>query len=395
VSLGESILHDCFLWSAKTVILTILGAVYYFIHVKADLIFRYLAKEVFITLVALTTILLLIFMSNQFVQYLTRAANGQIPVMFIVKLMMLELPTLMGLLLPLGFYLALLLAYGRMYADSEMTVLHACGYGPRQLLKHSLMMASLVACVVFVIVWWAGPKIAIERTTLLRTSGVQLLIKTIVPGHFRSLPGGHDVFYVETMSHDHARARGVFLARLTPKEGIDQWNVLWSEEAYAKTDPLTHEEYVVFQAGKAYQGTPGKADYQVASFGRYDVRLPHPVVTFKPDDLRTVSSNKLWPLSQADPLRSAELQWRLSVPLMVMVLTLVAVPLSRVNPRVGKYANLLPAIVILLVYANFMFVTRGWLAAGKIPVWLGMWWLHGLIALIGLLLFWRNRVRLA
>ena len=76
-------------------------------------------------------------MSNQFVQYLNRAASGNIPGMIILKLMMLELPNLMGLLLPLGFYVALLLSYGRLYADSEMTVLRACGYGPMQLIKHS------------------------------------------------------------------------------------------------------------------------------------------------------------------------------------------------------------------------------------------------------------------
>ena len=109
------------------------------------LIFRYLFKEIFITLVALTTILLFIFMSNQFVQYLNRAVGGQIPAVMLMKLMMLELPTLMGLLLPLGFYVAILVAYGRLYADSEMTVLQACGYGPTQLFWHTLTMAILVA----------------------------------------------------------------------------------------------------------------------------------------------------------------------------------------------------------------------------------------------------------
>ena len=365
------------------------------------LIFRYLAKEVFITVVSLTAILLLIFMSNQFVQYLTRAANGQIPAMFILKLLMLELPNLMGLLLPLGFYVSLLLAYGRLYADSEMTVLHACGYGPLQLLKHSLIMASMVACGVMVIVLWASPLIAVERTKLLRTTGVQMLIKTIVPGHFRPLPGGRDVFYVESMTRDHTVANGVFLARLTQKKEansvdlIDQWDVLWADEAYAKTDPVTQEDYVVLKSGQSYAGTPGHADYQVASFETLEARLPHPAYTFKPDDLRTVSTGELWPLNNPDRAKAAELQWRLSIPLMVMVLTLVGVPLSRVNPRAGKYAKLLPAIVLFFVYANFMFIVRGWIVAGKIPIWLGMWWLHALVALLGILLLWRNRVRLA
>ena len=79
---------------------------------------------------------------------------------------------------------------------------------------------------------------------------------------------------------------------------------------------------------------------------------------------------------------------------MVLALTLVGVPLSRVNPRAGKYAKLLPAIVLYIVYANFMFISRNWMIAGKTPIWLGMWWIHLSVALLGVLLIWRNRVKL-
>jgi lipopolysaccharide export system permease protein len=358
------------------------------------LIFRYLAKEVFITLAALTTILLLIFMSNQFVTYLNRAASGQIPAMLVMKLMMLELPTLMGLLLPLGFYVALLVAYGRLYAESEMIVLQACGYGPRQLLQHSFIMATAVAILVTVIMMWASPFVAIERATLLRTTGIQTLIQTIVPGHFRAVSNGQQVFYVASMTRDHTKAEHVFLARLVQKDGQRQWDVLWAQTAFAETEPGTYEDYVILKNGKEYQGVPGRADYQVAEFERYKARLPHPSLEIK-GDIRTSSTSSLWPLNNPDLIKAAELQWRLSVPLMVLTLTLVGVPLSRVNPRAGKYAKLLPAIVLYIIYANFMFIARDWLISGKTPLWLGMWWIHLIVALLGLLLIWRNQVKLS
>lgn len=356
------------------------------------LIFRYLAKEVFITLASLTAILMLIFMSNQFVHYLNRAASGQIPAIFIVKLMMLEMPNLMGLLLPLGFYMSLMIAYGRLYAESEMTVLNACGYGPNQLLKHSMMMALVVAAIVTLIVLWGGPIIAVERAKLIRTSGVQTLIQTIVPGRFNSVSGGRKVFYVESISRDHTKAQHVFLAQLSEKKGKRQWDVLWAEKAFSQTDKDTLESYVVLENGRDYQGTPGHADYQVAYFDRFKARLPHPVVAIK-NDVRTEPTSELWPINKDNLPNAAEMQWRLSVPLMVITLTLVGVPLSRVNPRTGKFAKLLPAIVLYIFYANFMFVTRDWIKAGKIPVWLGMWWLHIVVALIGILLIWRQRVK--
>lgn len=357
-------------------------------------IFRYLAKEVFITLASLTTILLLIFMSNQFVRYLNRAAGGQIPGVIIMKLMMLEMPNLIGLLLPLGFYVALLVAYGRLYAESEMTVLAACGYGPGQLLKHSYIMALIVAALVMVIMLWGSPLISLERTKLLRTSGIQTLVQTIVPGRFRAISGGREVFYVEAVNREHTQAQNIFLARQVIKDNTPRWDVLWAEKAYAETDAATAEDYVVLQKGREYEGTPGHADYRVAEFDQYRARLPHPVAAVR-EDMRTASTASLLPLFNSDNRKAAELQWRFSVPLMVLTLTLVAVPLSRVNPRSGKYARLLPAILLYIVYANFMFVTRDWVAAGKIPQWLGMWWLHGAVLLLGLVLIWHNRKKLS
>ncbi len=363
------------------------------LQVNLVIIFRYLVKEVFLTLIALTAILMLIFLSNQLVQYLNRAASGNIPGVIIMKLMMLEIPNLIGLLLPLGFYVSLLLAYGRLYADSEMTVMQASGYGPMQLLKHSMIMASLIGVVVAVALLWASPYIAIERAKLLRSTGVQTLIKTLMPARFHSI-GDQQVFYVQSMNRDHTEAEHVFLAKLSSTGDQPKWDILWADKAYAEVDPDTREEYVILADGKEYQGMPGSAEYQVAEFKKYRTRLPHPSVVLK-DDLRTASTRELWTTEDKNPAVGAELQWRFSIPLMVFVLTLIAVPLSRVNPRSGKFAKLLPAVVVYILYANLMFIVRDAIAHGKISVWVGMLGLHGSIALLGLFLIWRNQVKLA
>lgn len=353
------------------------------------LIFRYLAKEVFITLVALTSILMLIFMSNQVVIYLNRAASGIIPGMLVMKLMMLELPNLLSLLLPLGFYFALLLAYGRLYADSEMVVLQACGWGTGHLVRCSLLMALIVALITGAMILIA-PSIYYQRAKLLNTTGVKTLIQTIVPGHFRVLGNGHDAFYVESMNNAHTQAKHIFLVRSTETAGQKAWQVLWANRAQVDADKVTGEATLAFLDGKYYQGTPGQADYQVATFERYQAHLPSPEVSVK-HDIRTEPLRALWPLNNVDRKKAAELQWRISIPLMAFPLALVGIPLSRVNPRAGKYAKLLPAVVLCVVYANFMFISRDWIAAGKVPPWIGMWWLHGAVMILGLLLIWRNK----
>ncbi|KTD58549.1 hypothetical protein Lsai_1156 [Legionella sainthelensi] len=358
------------------------------------IIFRYLAKEVLITLISLTSILVLIFLSNQLIQYLNRAASGSIPGVIIMKLMMLELPTLLCLLIPLGFYIAMLLAYGRLYAESEMTVLRACGYGPHKLLKHSLIMATVVAFIVAIVMIWGSPLIYIERAKLLRSTGIQTLVQTIMPGRFHAINEGKEVFYVQSMSRDHTKAEQVFLAKRTTVDEKTRWDVLWADQAFAETDPKTGEDYIILQNGKEYQGVPGHADYQIAEFGQYKARLPHPVVKIS-EDFRTISTANLFPFNNPDRAKAAELQWRFSVPIMVFALTLIAVPLSRINPRSGKFAKLLPAIIIYIIYANLLFIARDAMVSGKMPQWLGLWWVHLCIIAFGLWLIWRNQAKLA
>jgi len=354
------------------------------------IIYRYLAKEVLMALAGLTTILLLIFVSNQFVNYLTRAAAGKIPGMIVVKLLMLEIPTLVGLLLPLGLFSALLLAYGRLYAENEMVVMQACGFNQKQLLGFTLFFASIVSIVVAVIVCWLGPNISRDRDYLMTGGGYSAAAQTLIPGRFLAMSGGNTVLYVEKMTRDHETANDIFVAeQLSPdKTGQLQWRITTARSANVVEDHGTSSVHLNLEQGHVYEGQPGRRDYRVASFDRYQHRLPE----VKPH-IRKVESalsmSELWPLNNIDPKRVAELNWRLSIPIMTFLLALLAVPLSTVQPRQGKYTKLLPAIIIYVIYANLLFVGRDWLSDKQIPSWLGMWWLHAGVLLLALsLLYW-------
>jgi lipopolysaccharide export system permease protein len=343
------------------------------------LVFRYLFKEVFYTLLALTVILLLVFLSNQMIQYMNRAASGQIPVMFLLKLLVIEMPNLLSLLLPLGFYIALIVAYGRLYAESEMTVLHACGYGYWTLLRHSFLMAAGVAALVLAIMVYLSPSIATQRVTLLRTSGVQFFLKTVAPERFNSTFPGH-VFYIDSIDKKNQQAQHVFVAKKSPTG----WDVIWANKAGIKT-LASGEAILELKQGAFYRGQAGLANYQTATFADYQATLPKAEIDVS-SDVRTLSTAKLLPWNNSDLKKAAELQWRLSIPLMVLTLTVMAIPLSRVNPRQGKYAKLLPAILLFMLYANFMFVARSWVEQGKVSTWIGVWWLHLAMVLLAVLL---------
>lgn len=353
---------------------------------------RYLAKEVLITLAALTSILLLIFMSNQFVQYLTRSANGSIPGIIIFKLMMLEIPNLVGLLLPLGLYMALLVAYGRLYAESEMIVLQACGYTQKQLISSTMVLALGTAMIAAVMTIWARPIIEQDRQLLIKGGGASMLIQAIIPQKFQSLNAEKRLLYINEMSRDHKYAEGIFLAQREEekgKNGKSIWTLIWADKGFAQEDD-SNEQFIVLEDGRVYKGAPGTGDFQNISFKQYKIRLPQKDSKALVYDIRTQPSSALLPFNNSDLTKAAELQWRLSIPLMALTLGLLAVPLSRVDPRRGKFAKILPAILVYVVYANMMFVGRDWIIAKVVPVWLGLWWVHGAVLLLAIGLIWSS-----
>jgi lipopolysaccharide export system permease protein len=351
-------------------------------------IFRYLLKEIVVALLVLTTIIFIIFLSNQFVHYLNRAVGGNMPGMIVLQLMMIEIPNLLGLLLPLGLYMAILLAYGRMYADSEMIALQACGYSEGRLMRQTLAIALVVAVIVGTLVFYYNPRISSSRARLIRSQGITTMIKTIMPQRFHALSGGKRVIYVEEMKKGNTLASHIFYA----EKGKKNWGVLSAESAHTLEDKETKETTLYLGKGHYYQGVPGQADFRVSSFDKMKVNLPKPVINIS-NDARTLPTASLWPLNNKDKKKVAELNWRLSIPVMVFVLTLLALPLSKVNPRQGKFSRLAPAIILFAVYANMMFIGRDWLREGVIPWWMGLWWLHliGLMTAFSLMYFSRKR----
>ena len=191
------------------------------------------------------------------------------------------------------------------------------------------------------------------------------------------------------MNTKHTEAQGMFVAKRVEKDGEFSWDVMTARKGTSKKDTKTGEDYLILTDGSHYQGRPGQANYQIATFQTYEARLSHPKIALNLG-VRSLPFQQLLPWNNPDLKKAAEIQWRISIPLMVFILTLVGVPLSRVNPRAGKFAKLLPGIILAFIYADFLFILRGWIINAKIPVWFGLWGLHIIIAVLGIGLFWRQ-----
>jgi lipopolysaccharide export system permease protein len=356
------------------------------------LVFRYLAKEVFMTLLALTVILMFIIVSNQLVGYLNRAASGRIPGLLVLKLLFLEMPNLLTVLLPLGFYMSVMLAFGRLYSENEMLVLQACGMSTAKLLRYTLIMgltvSVFVACMIHL-----NPQFADKRAKILQTSGVKAFIQMLSPQHFQALPN-QQVLYIDSINRKHTQATGLFLAqRNTDSSQSWKWQIIAARDMELKKNAALQDE-IVMNNGQIYRLSPGALNAQYGTFKHGVIKVPEPVLHVQ-EDLRTISTQNLWKSRHQSLALNAEFQWRISIIVMSLVLVFVAVPLSRVNPRSGKFSKLLPAILVFLLYINFLFLWRDKLNVGQWQQVNNMLVVHLGVLVLGLFLLWQQKRKLS
>lgn len=353
------------------------------------IISRYLTKEILGALFGVTFVLLLIFMSNQLVRNLSYAASGKLAANILLQLMGFEIPFLLALLLPLGLYLGIILAFGRLYAESEMRVLHASGLSIGRLIFITGSIVSLIGVTVLVLMLWVNPWLASQKDKLIASSmTAENVLDTIMPGRFQVNNDGKRVIFVEKISRDHKRADNMFIAeqhKSSADEKNGNWVVVSAAEGSQVTDKETNDRFIVAKEGFRYEGTPGEKAYKIIQFKKYSVLAPHAPIKSAHQQQEAIPSATLWKNYQ-NPESAAELQWRFSIAVSAILLGLLAVPLSYVRPRNGKYSQIFPAVLIYIVYVNLLFVARNWIELKTVSIALGMWWVHLIIFSLAVLL---------
>jgi len=338
-------------------------------------------------MVAVTFVLLLIFMSGRFIKYLAQAASGGVSPDIIFSIMLYRLPGFLELILPLGFFIGILLAYGRMYLDSEMIVLHACGYSEKRLLTQTLLLSIVVALVVGVMSLYLSPWGMRNVESLFVEQSKKTEFEMLTPGRFQSFSSGNSVTYADSISDDKQVMENVFIADQSEEGGV-------LELVYAESGRQEVGEggarFLILNNGTRYLGKPGGFGFQQVAFESYGIRMEDNVVEVGRLKREARTSYSLW---KSENLKStALLQWRISIPLLVPIVTLLAVSVSRVNPRQGRFVHLFPAMLVYVAYLGLLIVARKNLARGNIPEWFGLWGVHLGFLCLAIMLFAKQRI---
>lgn len=354
------------------------------------IIYRYLSRELFVTTVAVSVVLVMILVIGRGIKYLAQAAAGRISGEVILLVMTYRLPSFLELILPLAMFLAILLAYGRMYLDNEMTVLEACGVSQRNLLGFTALPAICMAGLVGLLSLVVGPWGADKAHVLLQEQKNKSGLEVLSPGRFHSSRDGSVVTYAGNVGDAKGVMEQLFLVNYHPKEPT-KVTLITARQGTYRIDHEKSGRYLQLDDGSRIQGTPGDAGYSRTSFARYEMKLEDPEPILEQSEYEYRSTRSLW--EDGGQRAQAEFFWRVSVPLLVPIVILLSVPLSRVNPRQGRYLKLLPSVMIYLAYLALLLASKGAIEKGRLPPFWGYLWVHIVFFLLGLLILnWQSLV---
>jgi len=342
---------------------------------------RYILREVVISWAAVTGVLLALLFTNQLALVLERAAENQYPRSVVWELIGLGTLQNLSIVMPVGLFLGVVLAFGRLYHDSEMTAAFACGVRPVRVYAPVSLLAVLVAAGVAWLTLSLAPH-AMARTVSLRSEALRAgQFAPVAPGRFRTFGGGDAVVYAEGVNRDGTLIN-VFVER--NRDSRVEVALARSARHEVAADGMTHT--ITLYDGERFEGTPGSPRFRIVRFAEHTIPVQVPPLADAATRMETLPARQLF--TSRDPKMRAELHWRIALPVECLVLALLAMPLSRLRPRQGRYARVWLAVLIYFVYSNLISAGQVWLSRGVVPEYLGLWWVHAAVVLLTLFVIW-------
>jgi lipopolysaccharide export system permease protein len=345
---------------------------------------RSVLRELSSTAGAVFTVLFCILFSVGLVRILGDAANGEIDSGAVVSLLALSALTNLPVVLTLTVFVSVLMTLSRAFRDSEMVVWFASGRSllawVPAVLRFAAPIVALIALLTLLATPWANGQIAQSRARFEKRDD----LSKVAPGRFAESGAADRVFFVESVDLDGASVRNVFVDHRAA--GRD--SVIAAAEGRIQTRP-DGTRVLSLQRGRRYEASAGQAGIRVVEFARYSIPLDQPVQTpFAPSSARALPTLDLVIEPTAQHL--GELVWRLGLPVIAAVLALLAVPLAFVNPRLGRSANLIVAVLLFVLYLDGIQIMQAWVQQGRMGFGTAVWLTHAIALALTAVLFVRR-----
>jgi len=341
---------------------------------------RTLLREFTNLAVAVFLSLFLIALTTRLIRLLGQAAGGKLPSDAVLAFLGFSALNLLPILLSLTLFISVLLSLNRAWRDYEMVIWFNSGLSLAAWLRPVLLFAAPTVAVIALLSLFVSPwSVGIAEQYRSRIDSRDE-ISRVEPGVFGESRGRERVYFVESMAGDRSSVQNVFVASVQHR----RTGVMVSGSGFTETAP-NGDRFLTLLEGRRYEGTPGQADFSLMEFDRYATRIQaregvQPKTTQKSMTTQALIEN---------PTRTnlGELAWRIGVPVSALILALLAIPMSFVNPRAGRSVSLLFGLLTYLVYSNLLSLSQARIVQGELSFSVGSWLVHAVMAAALLILF--------
>lgn len=345
------------------------------------IITRYLTWEILKSSTITILVLFVILISNALGRVLSDIADGDIPQQALLPVLISQSVNMFSLLLPVGFFLGIILAFGRLYKDHEVTVMNACGMSGWYFYRPVCMaLIPLLVCSIYTSFWLNAEMQRYAQNIIAQEKNIYTFDQVKAGQFHQDKKSGH-AFYIESIDDDRLVLNNIIISQNDTTQSV----IETAQQGRYQVDETSGDLFLVIGSGKRYEGIPGEHNFTITDFQQHGILIERKVKRQEQGlNVEQKTPEQLW---KSQNLKDwVELHWRISIPIMMVILSILAVPLSYIAPRQGQFGKVGYAFLAYLFYFNLMVFSRSQIEIGMIPSVINFWWVHAVFIVLTLFL---------
>ena len=353
---------------------------------------KYLLRNILLLFLAVFFILGLVVFGNQLVLVIKESFQQNIPVADLLPIVGFKMLRDVSLIVSLSLFLAIILAIGNLYKNSEAVVMNSLGVGDKHFMLFIQPVVILSVIFVLFLTTVVVPWSKHQRLLIMDRVENASEFSFIRQGEFQEFKGGDIVFYASKVNNAEGESQQdmeeIFVYTYAGGEPV----ITLAKQAQKYSDASTGSVYLRLKEGRRYHGFPSDQEKKILKFGEYDLKIIDGQASTEQAQaaIKTEAKPTLDLLFSDRAVENAELQWRLSQALSVFILAFLGVLLGKASPRGGKNLGVLFGVVIFIIYNNALLIAKTSVESGEVHPAIGLWWVH-LLMLVFIGLFYAHR----
>ncbi len=355
------------------------------------IISKYLLKSLIVFFLAIFFIIGLIIFGNQFVLTVQESVEHGIPIQELMPIIGFNMLRDLPVILSLSFFLSIIISISQLYKSSEAVVMNSIGIGDKSFIHLIQPVVLFLFLLVFFLTIYAVPWSKQQKSIAEDETVNASEFSFITEGKFESFKNDEIVFYAsESSSVDNAGEQNmeeIFIYLSNDDSPI----VVLASEATKYSDSRNQSIYLRLKDGVRYEGLPGDKNVNILNFDKYDLEIVSGEVQKTLSNFSEIEEKtSIDLLLEGGLLANAEIQWRLSQPISILILSIIGVLLGKTSPRTGKGVNLLFGVIIFMLYNNTLLVAKNSIESGQLNPFIGLWSIH-ILLILAVLIFYQFR----